>query len=86
MHLGYGFDKYGEDISDIFSNLDFDKKDLKGFVPEFDKLVRLLDVEHTLLGDVKIDIYSAMLQGKQIEWAMGHDEDGRVWIDSIKFA
>lgn len=82
---GQGFKSLEEtkakDIYEYFRSLKYPA----GFLPNFRALSREYRFTHTLLGETKVKVFSAKLNGKDIEWHMAHDQAGRVWIDRINF-
>lgn len=56
-----------------------------GFEPDFTvEPIKVYRMKHTLAGDTGIEVYSAELNGRPIEWHVAHDETKkRVWIDRI---
>ena len=40
---------------------------------------------HTLLGEVKVETYTGKLNGKEVNWQIAYDKEGRVWADAINF-
>ncbi len=59
----------------------------EGFIPEFNKGPKNgpIQGENTLLGQIKIETYESVLNGRKVDWKMAYDKEGRVWVDSIKF-
>ena len=82
----YGKESMGTDFAKAFEEFDFYKNELKGFLPDFKKQsLSILKVKHTLLGPITLEAYDATLNGRPIQWVMGFDRTGRVWIDRIAF-
>ncbi len=60
------------------------KDALLGFVPDFSKdPLKTYYFEHDLLGDITVEVYHGVLDGKQVDWHMASDPAGRIWIDRI---
>lgn len=71
-----------EDIYNYFANLRYPKD----FVPDFSQRpLRTYKFMHPMLGSINVEVYSASLEKKEIEWHMAYDSSGRVWVDRINF-
>ncbi|MDN5275965.1 MAG: hypothetical protein JWN33_614 [Candidatus Saccharibacteria bacterium] len=58
-----------------------------GFEPDFQEGPdRRYAIKHTLLGKSGVDVYPVTYRGKSIEWHVAHDQDGRVWLERLKFS
>ena len=80
---GHGFREIdGLSPSEYFEKLDYPE----GFIPDFSvgSSREASHFYHTLLGKVQLEFYPAKINDRPIEWAMASDENGRVWIQSIK--
>jgi len=56
------------------------------FEPDFhQKPLQVYATEHTLLGEIALEVYPAAFNGREIEWHIARDGDGRMWIDRIQF-
>jgi hypothetical protein len=56
----------------------------KNFIPDFtQKPLETYTKEHSLLGNIKIEVFEGELNGKKIVWDMASDKEGRVWADHI---
>jgi hypothetical protein len=58
-----------------------------GFEPDFSiEPSKVYRTNHTLAGETSVEVYSAELNGRPIEWHVAHDEaKNRVWIDRIVY-
>jgi len=56
----------------------------RGFKPDFSREpVKKYAMQHTLLGECKVDVYPAQYQGRIVDWHVAHDGAGRIWVDRI---
>lgn len=58
-----------------------------GFEPDFStEPTKVYRTKHTLAGETGVEVYSAELNGRPIEWHVAHDEiKNRVWVDRILY-
>jgi hypothetical protein len=56
-----------------------------GVVPDFSEPVSTSYDKHPVLGDVAHEIYDVVVDGRPVEWHMAYDQEGRVWIDRIRY-
>jgi hypothetical protein len=64
----------------------FDYSNLPGFVPDFSVApTQTWKSTHLYLGEITLESYPAVFQGRPVRWVMAHDAAGRVWIDRIFF-
>lgn len=74
------------DLSAEFKNFDFSSRELKAFFPNFgNPPVETDRLAHAFMGEIKLETYTAKLNGRPIEWVMAYDKEGRVWIERIAF-
>jgi hypothetical protein len=59
----------------------------EGFEPDFSaEPEKVYRTKHTMAGDTTVEVFSAKLNGRSVEWHMAYDdEEKRVWIDHITF-
>ena len=85
---GLCFKSGTKDYQQLLRNLDFKRKGLEGFIPDFKYRPKYSYYSsHTLIeGKIKFEVFEGTLEGRKIEWHMASDEKGRVWIDRINFS
>ena len=77
----------GVNFGQTFSQFNFSSQALVGFVPNFNVAPETVETsKHTLLGDITLETYPGVLQGRPVKWVMAYDNQGRTWIDRIYFA
>ncbi|OYW43445.1 hypothetical protein B7Z28_00845 [Candidatus Saccharibacteria bacterium 32-45-3] len=55
-----------------------------GFEPNFStEPTREYTMKHMSLGESVVEVFPARLQGREVEWHIAHDREGRVWVDKI---
>lgn len=70
-------------LSEEFRNFDFSIPELRAFLPNFGNPPAETDF---LKSDgIKLETYTAQLNGRPVEWVMAYDRLGRVWIERIAF-
>jgi len=84
-HQGVQYD--GMSFTKAFRTMDFQAPELSGFVPNFHLAPETVEKSnHTLLGEITLETYEGVLQGRPVKWVMAYDAKGRTWVDRIYFA
>jgi hypothetical protein len=73
-------------MTEYFKSLDIEFEKQVGFVPDFSRgAIASMELEHPILGQYTVEDYDANLNGEAITWSMAEDQNGRTWIEGIKF-
>lgn len=79
---GLGYDT----VSRYLAELDSVFVALPHFLPDFRYPARAVyQSEHTTLGSITIEEFSAKVEGRPVTWSMAHDDEGRVWVENVYF-
>lgn len=74
-----------KEVTDFFKS--FDDKFPEGFIPIFSKWpIKSFEMEHTIAGKTKVDVFEWELNWQKIEWYMAQAENNpaQVWIWNIR--
>jgi hypothetical protein len=55
-------------------------------IPDFSQMPAIGMGEHPVLGPYASEVYTKVVDGRTLEWHMGRDSQGRVWVERIRFA
>ena len=81
----YSLYEAGIGLTDVDSADQLEGVELEeGFMPDFSKVLREYSFEHAILGDTRVTVHEATLDGRKVEWHMATAAKHN-WVDRIVF-